>query len=60
MVRLQRLTGMRPQEVILMRGADIDRSDAECWAYRPAGTSPSITSAPGAAPLDVLPGIRSE
>jgi integrase len=36
MVRLQRLTGMRPQEVILMRGADIDRSDPECWAYRPA------------------------
>jgi integrase len=36
MVRVQRLTGMRPQEVILMRGADIDRSDPACWAYRPA------------------------
>jgi integrase len=34
-VRLQRLTAMRPQEVILMRGTDIDRSDPECWAYRP-------------------------
>jgi integrase len=36
MVRLQRLTGMRPQEVILMRGADIDRSDPACWVYRPS------------------------
>jgi integrase len=35
MVRVQRLTGMRPQEVELMRGADIDRTDPECWVYRP-------------------------
>jgi integrase len=35
MVRVQRLTGMRPQDVILMRGEDIDRSDTECWVYRP-------------------------
>jgi integrase len=36
MVRVQRLTGMRPQEVILMRGADIDRADPACWVYRPS------------------------
>ncbi len=35
MVRLQRLTGMRPQEVCLMRPGDIDRSGPE-WCYRPA------------------------
>jgi integrase len=36
MVRVQRMTGMRPQEVVLMRGADIDRADPDCWVYRPA------------------------
>ena len=36
MVRVQRLTGMRPQEVILMNGSDIDRSEAESWVYRPS------------------------
>jgi integrase len=36
MVRVQRLAGMRPQEVILMRGADLDRSDPESWIYRPS------------------------
>jgi integrase len=36
MVELQRLTGMRPGEVIRMRGADIDRS-GPVWVYRPAG-----------------------
>ena len=36
MVRLQRMTGMRPQEVILMRGSDVDRSDREGWVYRPS------------------------
>ena len=35
MIRVQRMTGMRPQEVILMRAVDIDRSDQECWVYRP-------------------------
>jgi integrase len=35
MVRVQRLTGMRPQELVGMRPGDIDRSDPECWAYRP-------------------------
>jgi integrase len=35
MVRLQRLTGMRPQEVVGLRPIDIDMSDPECWVYRP-------------------------
>jgi integrase len=34
MVRLQRLTGMRPAEVCGMRPADIDRT-GEVWEYRP-------------------------
>jgi integrase len=34
MVRLQRLTGMRPGEVVLMRAVDIDMSDPACWVYR--------------------------
>jgi integrase len=35
-VRVQRLAGMRPHEVLEMRGADIDRSDPACWVYQPA------------------------
>jgi len=35
MIRVQQLAGMRPQEVILMRAVDIDRTDPACWAYRP-------------------------
>ena len=35
MVRLLRLTGMRPQEVVLLRASEIDRRDGECWVYRP-------------------------
>lgn len=35
MVRFQRLTGCRPQEVCAMRPVDIDRSD-EIWVYTPA------------------------
>lgn len=35
MVRLQRLTGMRPAEVCQLRPVDIDRSQ-DVWAYRPA------------------------
>ena len=35
MVRLQRLTGMRPGEVVLIRPSDVDRSGA-VWQYRPA------------------------
>ena len=34
MVRLQRLTGMRPGEVCTMRPCDIDRS-SDIWLYRP-------------------------
>jgi integrase len=34
MVRLQRLAGMRPCEVVLMRPADIERS-GEVWLYEP-------------------------
>jgi integrase len=35
MVRLQRLTGMRPAEVCIIRPCDIDQS-GEVWLYRPA------------------------
>jgi integrase len=34
MVRLQRLTGMRPGEVVLVRPCDVDRS-GDVWIYRP-------------------------
>jgi integrase len=34
MIRLQRLTGMRPGEVTIMRPCDIDRSGS-VWEYRP-------------------------
>ena len=34
MIRLQRLTGMRPCEVVLLRACDIDMS-AEVWVYEP-------------------------
>ena len=35
MVQLQRLTGMRPGEVVIMRPCDIDRS-RDVWLYRPS------------------------
>jgi integrase len=35
MVRLQRLTGMRPQEVVELRSVDIDMTDPTCWVFRP-------------------------
>jgi len=35
MVSLQRLTGMRPGEVVAMRTGDVDRS-GDVWLYRPA------------------------
>src|SRR5262249_58694475 len=35
MVRLQRLTGMRPGEVVIMRPCDVDRS-GDIWYYRPS------------------------
>ena len=34
MVRLERLTGMRPAEVCIVRPRDIDRGE-EVWMYRP-------------------------
>jgi integrase len=34
MVRLQRLTGMRPGELVIMRAADVDRS-GDVWEYVP-------------------------
>ena len=34
MVDLQRITGMRPEEVCIMRTGDIDRSGS-IWVYRP-------------------------
>jgi len=34
MVRLQRITGMRPAELCMMRPSDLDRSD-DVWTYRP-------------------------
>jgi integrase len=34
-IRVMRLTGMRPGEAIAMTGAEIDRSDPTCWIYRP-------------------------
>ena len=33
--RLHRLTGARPGELCIMRPCDIDRTDADVWAYRP-------------------------
>jgi integrase len=35
MIELQRLSAMRPNEVVTMRTADLDTSDST-WAYRPA------------------------
>lgn len=35
MVRVQRLTGMRPGSVVLMRPCDLDRSD-DVWVYTPS------------------------
>ncbi|MCC6492158.1 MAG: site-specific integrase [Pirellulales bacterium] len=35
MVRLQRLTGMRPAEVCILRPCDLDRS-GDVWVYKPA------------------------
>lgn len=35
MVQLQFLSGSRPREICLIRTADLDMSDNECWAYRP-------------------------
>jgi integrase len=36
MIELQRLTGMRPGEVVSMRGCDLDTTGKRLWIYRPA------------------------
>jgi integrase len=36
MVRLARICGCRPSELININVAEIDRRDSECWWYRPA------------------------
>jgi integrase len=36
LVLVQRLSGMRPQEVVGLRAIDLDMSDPTCWIYRPA------------------------
>jgi hypothetical protein len=48
MVRLQRYTGMRPQEVCVMRPCDVDRT-GEVWLYR-RGLALSARVAPDRAP----------
>jgi integrase len=35
MVRLQLLSGCRPDEVCVLRPMDLDRSDPQCWVYLP-------------------------
>jgi integrase len=35
-IRVMRLTGARPGEVLGMEAAGIDRSDPTCWIYRPS------------------------
>lgn len=35
MVELQKLTGMRPGEVVIMRPCDVDRSPGQTWLFRP-------------------------
>jgi integrase len=34
-IRVMRLSGARPTEVLRVTAAEIDRSDPECWVYRP-------------------------
>ncbi|MBR2584686.1 MAG: tyrosine-type recombinase/integrase [Thermoguttaceae bacterium] len=36
MVRLQLLTGARPEEIRIMRPCDIERTDSGCWKYHPS------------------------
>jgi integrase len=35
MIRLMRLSGMRPGEALSLTVEEIDRSDSECWQYKP-------------------------
>lgn len=50
MLRLQRLTGMRPGEVCTIRPADVDRSQ-EVWMYRPESHKTSYLGRDRAIPL---------
>ena len=34
-IRLQRLTGARAGEIVIMRPVDLDMSDPDCWVYQP-------------------------
>jgi integrase len=36
MVQVQRMSGMRPQEVVSLRSVDIDMTSQACWIYRPS------------------------
>jgi integrase len=40
MLQIQWLTGMRSGEVRIMRTMDVDRTDPECWLYRPGSDLP--------------------
>jgi integrase len=57
LIELQRLTGARPGEVILVRICDIDRS-GPVWVYRPARHKNQHRE--GAAPREVLIGPRGQ
>lgn len=46
MFRVQRLTGMRPGDVTLIRWQDIDRS-GDIWVYRPVGTKCDTSAGKG-------------
>jgi integrase len=35
LIRLMRLSGMRPGEALALVDTDIDRADPDCWEYRP-------------------------
>ena len=54
MVELQRLTGMRPGEVVIMRTCDLDTS-GEVWVYTPAAAQDGAPR-PGADDLPRPPG----
>jgi integrase len=66
MVRVQRLSGMRPGEVVLMRPCDIDRARGLTWVYRPEshktehhGIAPrGLPRPPGAGGSEAVPGAR--
>src|SRR5262249_22916787 len=55
MIELQRLTGMRPGEVVRLRACDLDTS-GDVWAYRP----PAHNTSPGGAERVFCLGPRGE